>query len=94
LKLWPSEVQNWMSWACATAMGSTVDCADHSYSVYFFESAIICSPVAAGTAGFVVTSEPRLRKLSFWSEKCSSRQNLLDRAVGLVDRDIRIGGGA
>src|SRR4051812_44442621 len=41
----PSGVQKYTPLARATAIGSTFDCADHSNSVCFRDSAIISSPV-------------------------------------------------
>src|SRR5687767_10018224 len=51
-----------MPFARATGIGSTFDCADHSKSVCFFDSAIISSPVILVSVSVAMSSsltEPR-----------------------------------
>src|SRR5215831_8101767 len=49
----------------ATGIGSTLDCADHSKSVCFFDSTIISSPVIVFVSVSVAMSDPGFRVFVF-----------------------------
>src|SRR4029078_7855106 len=65
-----------MPLARATGIGSTFDCADHSKSVCFFDSAIISSPLIVASVSVAIPS-PRSRKKFFFVPSCVRGRSLL-----------------
>src|SRR5438045_2442214 len=57
-----------MPLARATGIGSTFDCADHSKSVCFFDSAIISSPLMVASVSVAMSVSALQHCLAFCSE--------------------------